>query len=59
MYTKDLEADKWGCFIVDENNMTSREGIYAGGDAVTGADTVVRAMKAGINAAKAIDTKLS
>ena len=53
-----IEADKWGCFIVDEKRMTSSEGVYAGGDAVNGADTVVKAMKDGIIAAKAIMEKL-
>lgn len=47
-----LEADKWGCFIVDEHYRTSFDNVYAGGDAQTGASTVVKAMKAGIAAAK-------
>ena len=53
--TKGLETNKWGCFIADENGLTSREGIYAGGDAVTGAATVILAMGAGKTAAKAMD----
>ena len=47
-----LEADKWGCFIVDGHYRTSFDNVYAGGDAQTGASTVVKAMKAGIAAAK-------
>ena len=43
------------CFICDENGLTSREGVYAGGDAVTGAATVILAMGAGKTAAKAMD----
>ena len=53
--TKGLDTNKWGCFIADENGLTSREGIYAGGDAVTGAATVILAMGAGKTAAKAMD----
>jgi glutamate synthase (NADPH/NADH) small chain len=53
--TKGLEANKWGCLIADENGKTSREGVYAGGDAVTGAATVILAMGAGKTAAKAMD----
>lgn len=53
-----LNIDKWGCPIVDSNNMTSITNIYSGGDCVTGAKTVVLAMKAGINAAKHLDSKL-
>ena len=44
-----------GCLIVDENGLTSREGVYAGGDAVTGAATVILAMGAGKTAAAAMD----
>ncbi len=50
----DIETDKRGCFIVDENMQTSKEGLFAGGDAVTGAATVILAMGAGKQAAKAI-----
>ena len=55
--TANLNIDKYGCFIVDENNMTSLKNVYAGGDAVTGAKTVVLAMKAGLNAAKDVEKK--
>ncbi|ERK44411.1 hypothetical protein HMPREF0367_01409, partial [[Eubacterium] cylindroides ATCC 27803] len=47
------------CFIVDDKNMTSRAGIYAGGDAVTGAATVIQAMGAGKKAASSIHEYLS
>ena len=53
--TKGLETNRKGCFICDENGLTSREGVYAGGDAVTGAATVILAMGAGKTAAKAMD----
>ena len=54
--TPGLEADRHGCIVVkDESGLTSREGVYAGGDAVTGAATVILAMGAGKNAAQAID----
>ena len=53
--TKGLETNKRGCFVCDENGLTSREGVYAGGDAVTGAATVILAMGAGKQAAKAMD----
>lgn len=53
--TNGLEVNKRGCFVVDENMATTRDGVYAGGDAVTGAATVILAMGAGKNAAKAID----
>ena len=54
--TPGLETNKKGCLIVNEENMTTREGVYAGGDAVTGAATVILAMGAGKKAAEAIDT---
>lgn len=57
--TKGLETNRRGCLVVDENMMTSKEKVYAGGDAVTGAATVILAMGAGKKAAKAIDEKLS
>lgn len=50
-----LDFNAKGCIIVDENNLTSIEGVYAGGDAVTGAATVISAMGAGKTAAEAID----
>ncbi len=57
--TKGLETQKWGGIIVEEDTgLTSREGVYAGGDAVTGAATVILAMGAGKTAASAIDTYL-
>ena len=57
--TKGLEINKRGGIIVNEDGLTSREGVYAGGDAVTGAATVILAMGAGKTAAKAIDEYLS
>lgn len=58
--TKGLETQKWGGIIVQEDTgLTSREGVYAGGDAVTGAATVILAMGAGKTAAKSIDEYLS
>lgn len=58
--TKGLETNRKGCLIVNEDTMqTTREGIYAGGDAVTGAATVILAMGAGKQAAKSIDEYLS
>lgn len=53
--TNGLETERWGGIIADENGLTSREGVYAGGDAVTGAATVILAMGAGKTAAAAID----
>ena len=57
--TKGLETNRRGCLVVDENMMTAKENVYAGGDVVTGAATVILAMGAGKKAAKAIDEKLS
>ena len=57
--TKGLETQKWGGIIIDENGKTTREGVFAGGDAVTGAATVILAMGEGKTAAKAIDEYLS
>lgn len=57
--TKGLETNKKGCLIVNEDtNETTRQGIYAGGDAVTGAATVILAMGAGKKAAESIDNYL-
>lgn len=56
--TEGLEINKRGGIIVDENGLTSIKGVYAGGDAVTGAATVISAMGAGKTAAKAIDEYL-
>ncbi len=53
--TKELETQKWGGIITDESGRTSKKGVYAGGDAVTGAATVILAMGAGKKAAAAID----
>ena len=58
--TEGLEATKHGCIVaVEETGKTTKEGVYAGGDAVTGAATVILAMGAGKGAAKAIDEYLS
>jgi glutamate synthase (NADPH) small chain len=57
--TKGLETNKWKCIVADENGLTTKEGVYAGGDAVTGAATVILAMGAGKKAAEAIDEYLS
>lgn len=58
--TPGLDTQKWGGIIVDEDTMkTSKDGVYAGGDTVTGAATVILAMGAGKKAAKAIDEQLS
>ncbi|MCD7823846.1 MAG: NADPH-dependent glutamate synthase [Oscillospiraceae bacterium] len=53
--TSGLEANKHGCLVVNEDMLTTKEGVYAGGDAVTGAATVILAMGAGKTAAKAMD----
>lgn len=53
--TEGLETDKRGCLITDADGRTSREGVYAGGDAVTGSATVILAMGAGKTSAMAID----
>ncbi|MBQ6807358.1 MAG: NADPH-dependent glutamate synthase [Lachnospiraceae bacterium] len=58
--TEGLEVNKWKCIVADEEHgKTSKEGVYAGGDAVTGAATVILAMGAGKAAAKGIDEYLS
>ena len=57
--TPGLDTNKKGCLIADEETMaTTREGVYAGGDAVTGAATVILAMGAGKKAAEAMDKYL-
>ncbi|MCR5123492.1 MAG: NADPH-dependent glutamate synthase [Ruminococcus sp.] len=57
--TKGIETDRRGCLVVnEETNQTTKEGVYAGGDAVTGAATVILAMGAGKKAAAAIDEYL-
>ena len=53
--TPGLETNKHGCIVANEEGLTSKTGVYAGGDAVTGAATVILAMGAGKTAAKAID----
>ena len=53
--TAGLETTRYGGIVADENGATTRPGIFAGGDAVTGAATVILAMGAGRKAAKAID----
>jgi glutamate synthase (NADPH/NADH) small chain len=57
--TDGLEVNRWGGIVVNEDGLTSRNAVYAGGDAVTGAATVISAMGAGKTAAKAIDEYLS
>ena len=57
--TPGLDTNRKGCLIVNENEMTTREGVFAGGDAVTGAATVILAMGAGKKGAAAIDAYLS
>ena len=58
--TEGLEVNRWKCIVADEDNgKTTKEGVYAGGDAVTGAATVILAMGAGKAAAKGIDEYLS
>ena len=57
--TEGLEVNKWKCIVADEEfGKTSKEGVYAGGDAVTGAATVILAMGAGRAGAKGIDEYL-
>ena len=58
--TEGLEVNKWKCIVADETNgKTTKEGVYAGGDAVTGAATVILAMEAGKAGAKGIHEYLS
>jgi len=58
--TAGLETDRWDCLVADEESgRTTRARIYAGGDVVTGAATVILAAGAGKNAAEAIDRDLS
>jgi glutamate synthase (NADPH/NADH) small chain len=57
--TEGLDVNKWKCIVAEEaTGATSKEGVYAGGDAVTGAATVILAMGAGKKAAKSIDEYL-
>lgn len=53
--TEGLETNKWKCLVADDDGKTTVEGVFAGGDAVTGAATVILAMGAGKNAAAAMD----
>lgn len=57
--TEGLDTNKRGCIVADEEGRTSRQGVFAGGDAVTGAATVILAMGAGRKAAKAIHEYIS
>lgn len=57
-HTPGLDTDKRGCLVADEQGTTTREGVFAGGDAVSGAATVILAMGAARKAAKAIDEYL-
>ena len=57
--TEGLETNKWGCIIADEDGLTTKARVYAGGDVVTGAATVILAMGAGKKAAEAIDAELN
>ncbi len=57
--TPGLEVNRRGCLVVDENELTTKDGVYAGGDAVTGAATVISAMGAGKKAASSIDEYLT
>ncbi|HRT34152.1 MAG TPA: NADPH-dependent glutamate synthase [Bacteroidales bacterium] len=56
--TPGLETNKWRCIVADENGVTTKPGVFAGGDIVTGAATVILAMGAGRKAAAAIDRYL-
>jgi glutamate synthase (NADPH/NADH) small chain len=53
--TSGLETNRRGCLVADESGATTRKGVFAGGDAVTGAATVILAMGAGRKAASAIN----
>ena len=57
--TAGLETNRRGCIVADEDGRTSRPGVFAGGDAVTGAATVILAMGAGRKAARAIHDYLT
>ena len=57
--TEGLDTNRWGCLVADEKSgQTTREGVFAGGDAVIGAATVILAMGAGKQAARGIDEYL-
>ena len=57
--TPGLDTNKWNCLIADENGLTTKLNVWAGGDAVTGAATVILAMGAGKTAARSIDEALT
>ncbi len=57
--TPGLDTNRWGCIVCNDDGKTSREAVYAGGDVVTGAATVILAMGAGKTAATAIDEYLN
>lgn len=57
--TPGLDVQSWGGIIVDEDGLTSKDAVYAGGDAVSGAATVILSMGAGKRAAEAIDRRLA
>ena len=56
--TEGLDTNRWGCLVVNEEMATTKDKVYAGGDAVTGAATVILAMGAGKEAARAIDAAI-
>ena len=56
--TEGLDTTKWGTIVADESGVTSKKGVFAGGDITTGAATVILAMGAGKKAASAIDLYL-
>ena len=57
--TDDLQVNRKGLYVIDENGKTSRKGVFAGGDDVTGPLTVISAMKEGKAAARSIDIYLT
>jgi glutamate synthase (NADPH/NADH) small chain len=57
--TQGLDVNKWGYITTDEEGRTTKKGVYAGGDIVTGSATVIKAMGAGKKAAEVIDKDLS
>ncbi|MDD4802376.1 MAG: FAD-dependent oxidoreductase, partial [Syntrophomonas sp.] len=57
--TPDLQTNKWGNIVADDDGVTSKPGVFAGGDIVTGAATVILAMGAGKKAARSIHEYLS
>jgi glutamate synthase (NADPH/NADH) small chain len=57
--TENLDINKWGYIVADEEGRTTKKGVYAGGDIVTGSATVIKAMGAGKKVAHVIDEDLS